>query len=80
LEEILDDLKDMIPTVPTHQSIRVVLKETSIKKKSRFKKQSSPDVNFTNKRPGRLLSIKLRNQQRDNEKLTPVIKVDDRFF
>jgi hypothetical protein len=79
LEEILDDVKNKVPTVPTHQPIQVVLKESTVKKKRRCKKQSSPYVNFTNKRPGRLLSRKLRNQQRDNEKSTPVIEVDDHF-
>jgi hypothetical protein len=52
LEEILDDLKDMIPTIPTHKPIQVVLKESTVKKKSKCKKQSSPYVNFTNKRLG----------------------------
>jgi hypothetical protein len=72
LEEVFDDLKDMISAVHTHQPIQVVLNESTIKKKSRCKKYSSLDVNFTNKTPGRLLSRKLRNQQCDNEKLTPV--------
>jgi hypothetical protein len=58
----------MILIVHTHQPIRVVLNESSVKKKRRWKKQSSPDVNFTNKRPGWLLPRKLKNQHRDNEK------------
>jgi hypothetical protein len=35
LEEVLDDLKDMILIVHTHQPIRVVLNESSVKKKRR---------------------------------------------
>jgi hypothetical protein len=79
LEEVLDVLKDKIPTVPIHEPTQVVLNKSIVKKNGRHKKQSNPDVNFTNKRPGRLLSRKLRNQQRGNEKSTPVIEIDDHF-
>jgi hypothetical protein len=72
-------LKDRIPTVPIHEPIQVVLNKSIVKKKGRHKKQSSPDVNFMNNRPGQLLSRKLRNQQRGNEKSTPVIEIDDHF-
>jgi len=73
-------VKNKVPIVPTHQLIQVVLKESTVKKKRRCKKHSIPDVNFTNKRPSHLLYRKLRNQNRDNEKLTPLIEVDDHFF
>jgi hypothetical protein len=79
LEEVLYVLKDKIPIVPTHEPIQVVLNKSTVKKKGKCEKQSSTNVNFTNKRRGRLLSRKLRNQQRGNDKLNPVIEVDDHF-
>jgi hypothetical protein len=79
LEQVLDDLKDRIPIVPTHEPIHLVLNKKIVKKKGRYKKHS-PDVNFTNNTLGRILCRKLRNQKHDNEKSTPVIKIDDHFF
>jgi hypothetical protein len=78
-EEVLDDLKDKILIVPNPEPIQVDLNEPTVKKKGRHKKQSSPDINFKNKRPGRLISRKMRNRQRDHEKSIPVIEVDDHF-
>jgi hypothetical protein len=61
LEEVLADLKDKILIVPNPQPIRVDSNEIDIKKQGRRKKQRSPDINFKNKRPGRLISRTLRN-------------------
>ena len=38
LEEVLDDLKDIVSTVPTHETIQVVLNESIVKKKGRYEK------------------------------------------
>jgi hypothetical protein len=80
LEEVLDDLKDKILTVPNPEPIQIDLNEPTVKKKGRHKKQSSPDINFKNKRHGRLISRKMRNRQRENEKSIPVIEIDDIIF
>jgi hypothetical protein len=51
LEEALDDLKDRVSIVSTHELIQVALNESIVKKKGRYKKQSNPYVNFIDKRP-----------------------------
>jgi len=38
LEEVLDDLKDMVSFVPTHEPIWVVPNESIVKKKGRYAK------------------------------------------
>jgi hypothetical protein len=75
----LDDLKDKILVVPNPEPIQVDLNELEIKKQGRRKIQRSPDINFKNKRHGRLISRTLRNRHRDHEKPIPVIEVDDRI-
>lgn len=79
LKDVLDELKDKILVVSNLEPIRVDLNESTVKKKGRHDKKSSPDINFQNKRPSRLISRKVRNQQRDNEKSIHVIEIDDCF-
>jgi hypothetical protein len=52
LEEVLDDLKDKILTVPNPEPIQFDSNEIDIKKQGRRKKQRSPNINFKNKRLG----------------------------
>ena len=79
MEEVLDDLKDRIPIVPTHEPIQVVLNKSIVKKSRKHKEQSNSELNFTNKRPCRLISRSLKNRQRDHLSSIPVIEVDDHF-
>jgi hypothetical protein len=69
-------LKYRIPTVPIHEQTQVVVNKSIVKKNRRHKEQINSDLNFTNKRPGKLISRSLRNRQRDHLSLIPVIEVD----
>jgi hypothetical protein len=80
LEEVLDVLKDRVCSIPTVEPIQFVPNESVIKKKSRHKEQSNSDLNFSNKRPGRLTSISLRNRERDHLSSIPMIEVDEHLF
>jgi hypothetical protein len=77
LEEFLDVLKDRVSFVPTHEPTQVVLNKSIVKKNRRHKEQINSDLNFTNKRSGRLISRSLRNHQQDHLSSIPVIEVDD---
>jgi hypothetical protein len=77
LEEVLDVLKDRNPPVPINEPTQGVLNKSIVKKNRKHKEQSNSDLNFTNKRPGRLISRSLRNRQRDHLSSIPVIEVDD---
>jgi hypothetical protein len=59
--------------------IQVDLNELDFRKMGRQKKWRSPEINFKNKIPGRLISRTLRNRQRDHEKPILVIEVNDRI-
>jgi hypothetical protein len=77
LEDVLDNLKDKVLVVPSPEPVMVDLNEVKIKKQGRRKTQRIPDIDFKNKRPGRLISRMLRNRHHDHEKPIPVIDVDD---
>jgi hypothetical protein len=79
LEEVLDDLKDIIPIATNPELIWINLNGPIVKKKGRHEKQISPYINFKNKRLDRLVCRKMKNPQRDHEKSIPVIEIDDNF-
>jgi len=61
LEEVLYILKDRVSSIPTVEPIRVVPNKSVIKKNHRHKEQSYSDLNFSNKRPGKLIFRSFRN-------------------
>jgi hypothetical protein len=61
LEDVLDDLKEKVFVVPSPEPVLVDLNEVEIMKHGRRKIQRSRDINFKNKRLGRLISRTLRN-------------------
>jgi hypothetical protein len=77
LEQVVGELKGKVSPVPTNEPNLNSNDKPVAKKIRKGKKQHNSDLNFRNKRSGRLISRSLRNQKRDHLSSISMIEVND---
>jgi hypothetical protein len=77
LEQVIGELKGKYPPVPMNESNLNNNDKPVVKKFRKGKKQQSSDLNFRNKKVGRLISRNLRNRKSDHLSSIPMIEIDD---
>ena len=69
-------LKDRVSYTPTIEPTQGFINKSTIGKNHKRKKHGNSDLSFVNKRPGRLISMCLRNRQQDHLSSISMIEVD----
>jgi hypothetical protein len=77
LEEVIYVLKDIVSSALTIEPTQGVMNKSILKKNRKHKGRSNSDLSFVNKRPGKLISMNLRNLQQDHLSSILVIELDD---
>jgi hypothetical protein len=77
LEQVVDVLKERISPTPAIEPNQGFSDKPTVKKNRKSKKQESSDLNFINKRSGRLISRSLRNKKHDHLSSISMIEVND---
>jgi hypothetical protein len=80
LEEVLSHLRDKVHVVPDPVQNSVYEDKIKIKRQSKKNTQRVNDLDFINKRNGRLLSRMTRNRHQNNDKPIPTVDVKDMIF
>jgi hypothetical protein len=79
LEQVVSELKGKSSPVPMNEPNLNNSDKPFIKKVHKGKKQQSLDLNFRNKRSGRLISRNLRNQKKDHLSSIYTIEINDHY-
>jgi hypothetical protein len=77
LEEVLSHLRDNAPIAPDPTQNMVNKDTIKIKRESKNNTQRVDDVDFRNKRNGRMLSRMTRNRHRNHDKPIPTVVIKD---
>jgi hypothetical protein len=77
LEQVVDELKGKVSPVLANKPNQGHSDEPTVKKIRKGKKQQGSDLNFMNKRSGRLISRSLRNRKKDHLSSISTIEVND---
>jgi hypothetical protein len=80
LEDVLDNLKGKVLTIPSLGQDVVDLDEIKTKKHGRLKTQRVPDIDYENKRSSRIISRIVKYRHHNHEQPIPIIDVDDRIY
>ena len=78
LEQVITELKEKYHPAPMNESNEKNNDKPIVKNFFGGKKWQSSDLNFRNKKVGRLIFIKLRNRKSNHLSLIDLIEIDDR--
>jgi hypothetical protein len=79
LEQVVGELKGKASHVLANEPNQNHNDKPTVRKFRKGNKKQSLDLNFMNKRSGRLISRNLRNQKKDNLRSIPTIEVTDHY-
>jgi hypothetical protein len=77
LEEVLSHLRGKVPVVPNPVQKLVYENKIKIKRQGKKNTQRVDDIDFRNKRNGRLLSRMTRNRHQNRDKPIPTVDIED---